>query len=129
MNIRARLSKIEKSLAWADRYRLSRKPFLWDPHDPISTAFVMKQTFETPHPQRRYQIRIAGGPSQKIVDKIARETIPDKEALQSLSDAELDACTRRFMDAYDQELTKSRRAAGLPPVAWHRSRPTGGEAN
>lgn len=116
MRYRLRIQKLEKTVLANDRFRGARETLWWDPLDPVSTQLALKQTFDVPHKQRKYTIRIRGEAPEHVYHALSREILPDEENLRTLSDEELDSCIDRFQKACLRATNDSRRKQGLPPV-------------
>lgn len=116
MRYRSRIQKLQKIVFAKDRFRGGRETFWLDPEDPVSMQFALKQTFDVPHTQRKYTIRIRGEAPEHVYRAIGKEILPDKEILGTLSDEELDSCIDRFQQACLRATNDSRHKQGLPPV-------------
>lgn len=118
MRYRSRIQKLQKIVFANDRLRGARQTLWWDPLDPVSTQLALKQTFDVPHTQRKYTIRILGKPPEHVIRGLAKKILPCQENLKDLSDEELDSCIERFQKACHEATNESRRKLGLRPVQW-----------
>ena len=116
MSVKYRLRRLEKAVIGRRGLLHKREIYWWEPTDPNSTEFVRKQTFEVHERERKYQIRIAGEPPQKVYDALAKEILPGKESLRNLSDQELQCCIEKSQQACHAAINESRRKQGLPPM-------------
>jgi hypothetical protein len=116
MSIRHRLQRLEAAVTKKEQFRGRREVFFWEPTNTEATAFVNEQTFNTPHRQRRYEIHIVGEPPQSVYNKLAKEILPDLETLKKMTDAQLQTCQEKYLEATLMALNASRKKQGLPSV-------------
>lgn len=116
MTIGHRLRRLEAVVVKKEKFRGRRELFLWEPTNPEATAFVNEQTFNTPHRQRRYEIHIVGEPPKSVYKKIAKEFLPDSESIKKMTDAQIQTCQEKYLEATLMALNASRQKQGLPSV-------------
>jgi len=116
---RYRLRKIEKTVAAREGFRGDREILWWNPSDQENenTKLVFEQMFNTPHPQRKFNIRILGEPPRHVFHALAKAILPEKENLNKLSDDELTVCMEKYFHACQNAIDDSRRKLGLPPIS------------
>ena len=90
--------------------------YYWEPTDPESTRFVKEHHFCLPHPQRKFEIRVAGGPDQAVFDRLADEMLPDLDTHPTLSFEEKSLLLDKYYEAAHEALNESRKKKGLTPV-------------
>lgn len=118
MTTRYRLRKIEKTVAAREGLRGDRETLWWNPSDQENgnTKLVFEQVFNTPHTQRKFNIRILGEPPRRVFHALAKEILPEKENLKNLSDEELQSCMEKYQQACHNAINESRAKQGLPPM-------------
>jgi len=116
MKYRSRIQKLQKILFAKDRFRGGREPFWLDPEDPVSMQFALKEIINVPHPQRKYSIRIRGEAPEHVYRALAKNILPGKEILRTLSDEDLEAFFNKYQAACLGATNDSRKNLGLPPV-------------
>jgi hypothetical protein len=116
MKYRSRIQKLQKILFAKDRFRGGREPFWLDLEDPVSMEFALKEINNVPHPQRKYSIRIRGEAPKHVYRALAKNILPGKEILSTLSDEDLDSFIEKYQAARLGATNVSRRKQGLPPV-------------
>jgi hypothetical protein len=126
MSVKYRLRRLEQAVIGRRGLLPEREIYYWEPTDTNSTEFVREQMFEVHERERKYQIRIAGQPPQKVFDALAKEILPGKDSLKFLSDKELQCCIEKYQQACYKATDESRRKQGFPPLpVWEGEDSTG----